>query len=255
MAMGVGGGGPKKHRHPSLSNPPERRFVTLCAKKQYLCSLINKKNMPSATASLPDVLTLEELALRYGPVELQKPLSKEEFTALTERYPDLQMERDADGAVIVMSPVKKGSGRRESKLFLLLGLWWHQTGSGELFGSSAGFDLPDGSNKAPDVAWVSAQKMAADTASEEEFLRVVPDFVGEVRSSTDRLKKLQRKMTDCWLANGVRLAWLIDPYEEKAYIYRPGREVEVVEGFEGRSLSGEDVLPGFVLPLSAMRRG
>ncbi len=209
----------------------------------------------STLDALPEVLTLEELAVRYGPVELQKPLTKAEFAELAERYPDLSMERDVNGNVIVMSPVKKGSGRRESRLFLLLGAWLVQTKNGELFGSSTGFDLPDGSNRSPDVAWVSNLRMAADTASEEEFMRIVPDFVGEIRSSTDRVKTLQRKMTDSWIANGVRLAWLIDPYDEKAYIYRPGREVEVIEGFDGKMLSGEDVMPGFELALEEMKRG
>lgn len=209
----------------------------------------------STLDALPEVLTLEELAVRYGPVELQKPLTKAEFAELAERYPDLSMERDVNGNVIVMSPVKKGSGRRGSRLFLLLGAWLVQTKNGELFGSSTGFDLPDGSNRSPDVAWVSNLRMAADTASEEEFMRIVPDFVGEIRSSTDRLKTLQRKMTDSWIANGVRLAWLIDPYDEKAYIYRPGREVEVIEGFDGKMLSGEDLLPGFELALEEMKRG
>lgn len=210
--------------------------------------------MPTVV-TIPEILTLEELAIHYGPVELQKPLSKAEFAALAERYPDLAMEREANGTVTVMSPEKKGSGRRESRLFLLFGSWLLQTNLGELFGPSTGFDLPDGSNKSPDVAWVSDSNMAVDPASEEEYLQIVPDFVAEIRSSSDHLKQLQRKMTDTWIANGVRLAWLIDPYDEKAYIYRPGREVEEISGFTGKSLSGEDVLPGFELPLEEMKRG
>lgn len=199
-------------------------------------------------------MTLDELAVRYGPVELHRSLSKAEYVALTERFPNLQMERERNGTVTIISPVKKGSGRRESKLFLLLAVWWHQARRGELFGPSTGFDLPDGSNTAPDVAWLSDQAMYLDPASEEEFLHTVPDFVGEIRSSTDRLAKLQQKMTDTWMANGVRLAWLIDPYDEKAYIYRPGQAAEVIAGFGDKNLSGEDVLPGFELPLREMKR-
>lgn len=85
----------------------------------------------STLDALPEVLTLEELAVRYGPVELQKPLTKAEFAELAERYPDLSMERDVNGNVIVMSPVKKGSGRRGSRLFLLLDAWLVQTKNGE----------------------------------------------------------------------------------------------------------------------------
>ena len=154
-----------------------------------------------------------------------------------------------------MSPVKKGSGKRESALNGFLFMWNYQSQSGELYGPSSGFDLPDGAFRQPDAAWISKDRLAKSKDADESFITVVPDFVAEIRSGSDRLKKLQTKMTDVWIANGVRLAWLIDPYEEKVYIYRPGREVEIVEGFAGKKLSGEDVLPGFELPLDEMRRG
>lgn len=201
-----------------------------------------------------DTISLEEAVSRLGAISFDEPMSKEQFILLAERFPDLRMEREADGKVLIMSPVKKGSGRRESRLFGLLALWHEKFNLGELFGPSSGFALPDGSFKAADVAWLSDESLAADPASEEEFIQIPPDFVGEVRSATDRLKKSQQKMTDTWMANGVRLAWLIDPYEEKTYIYRQGREVEVVEGFDSKKLSGEDVLPGFEFPLEVMKR-
>ncbi len=200
-------------------------------------------------------ITLEDLALHYGPVELQRPLSKEEFTALAERYPDLSMEREASGTVTVMSPVKRGSSKRESAMIALLYAWnYKQSNAGEVHGSTGGFDLPNGATKSPDAAWISPERLGASINDEENFIKIVPDFVVEVRSGTDRLKKLQTKMTDTWMANGVRLAWLIDPYEEKVYIYRPGAAPEIVEGFAGKKLPGEDVLPGFELPLETMLR-
>lgn len=201
-----------------------------------------------------EVLSLEDAVIRLGAIRFEEPMSKAQFTLLAERFPDLRIEREADGKVLIMSPVKKGSGRRESRLFGLLALWHEKFNLGELFGPSTGFDLPDGSSKAADAAWFSEESLAADPASEEEFIQTVPDFVAEIRSATDRLKKVQQKMTDTWMANGVRLAWLIDPYEEKAYIYRQGREVEIVEGFDNKKLSGEAVLPGFELPLDVMKR-
>lgn len=51
------------------------------------------------------------------------------------------------------------------------------------------------------------------------------------------------------MANGVRLGWLIDPYGERVFIYRKGREVETIDEFDGKTLSGEDVMPGLELPL------
>ncbi len=55
-------------------------------------------------------------------------------------------------------------------------------------------------------------------------------------------------MTDTWINNGVRLAWLIDPNQEKAYIYRADGSEEVVVSLEG-VLSGEDVCVGLQLDL------
>ncbi len=201
-----------------------------------------------------ETLSLEETVVRLGAISFEEPMSKEQFTLLAERFPDLRMEREADGKVIIMSPVKRGSGTREPKLSGFLFMWHNQYGLGELHGPSSGFDLPNGATKSPDAAWISEERLRNIPDDEEIFIPVVPDFVAELRSSTDRLKKVQQKMTDTWMANGVRLAWLIDPYEEKAYIYRQGQETEIVEGFDGKKLSGEDVLPGFELPLEVMKR-
>ena len=209
----------------------------------------------TATLSRKKTLTLEDLVRQFGAVEFQNPLSRESFLDFAERYPDLPMERDKNGITTIMSPVKKGSGKRESALNGFLFMWNYQSQSGELYGPSSGFDLPDGAFRQPDAAWISKDRLAKSKDSDESFITVVPDFVAEIRSGSDRVKKLQTKMTDVWIANGVRLAWLIDPYEEKNYIYRPDKAVEIVEGFAGKKLSGTDVLPGFELPLDEMRRG
>jgi Uma2 family endonuclease len=87
-----------------------------------------------------------------------------------------------------------------------------------------------------------------------QFPPLIPDFVIEVRSNSDRFSQLKRKMTDtCWMANGVRLAWLIEPESERSFIYRQGQATEEIKGFE-RILSGEDVCQGFELSLSWQRR-
>jgi len=64
--------------------------------------------------------TLEELTVKYGPIEMQRPMSREAFVALAERYPNLAVERDADGTITFMAALKKGSDRRESKLHGIL---------------------------------------------------------------------------------------------------------------------------------------
>ncbi|MCO6476307.1 MAG: Uma2 family endonuclease [Phaeodactylibacter sp.] len=197
---------------------------------------------------------IREIA-EFGPLILDKALSREEFIALSSRYPDLRMEREKSGKITIMSPVKGGSGNRESIVIFFLTLWWFNHRKGKTYSSATGFEIPGGAIKSPDCAWVSPGNLAKLTLEEQEndFLGVIPDLVVEVRSKTDRLAKLKKKMKNTWMKNGVRLAWLIDPYEEKAYIYRSSGEVETITGFEGKKLTGEDVMPGMELPLEELR--
>ena len=127
--------------------------------------------------------------------------------------------------------------------------------AGEIFGSNTGFTLPDGSMRSPDASWVSAAKWQAltDDQRKHQFSPVCPEFVIELKSGSDSLRDLQRKMTDVWLANGTQLAFLLDADAEISYVYRAGQAApETLEGFD-RELSGEDVLPGFQLDLRLVR--
>ncbi len=192
---------------------------------------------------------------QFGGVKLMQPLSREAYFDMAEAYPDLQIEREPNGTIYVMSPLKKGSVRRENRLNFLLNFWNENSGGGEVFGPNGTFDLPNGAIKMPDVSWISPEKLADSEGEEEEtYIKTVHDFVAEIRSASDKIDKLKAKMRDSWQANGVRLAWLIDPYEEVVYVYRQGAEVEEVHGFAGKSISGEAVLPGFSLDLETMRR-
>lgn len=208
----------------------------------------------SPTLSINERLALDDLVFRHGAVELQDPVDKADFIALAKEYPELQMERERNGKITIMSPVTRGSGKREFQLNGYFFVWHQKTNLGEFYSPSTGFDLPDGAIKSPDIAWISSERLLElPKNGEKGFIPVVPDFVVEIRSQSDRLNKIKSKMTDTWLANGVRLAWLIDPHEEKAYIYRQNAEVEMVEGFEGNKLFGEEVLPAFELDLACMR--
>ena len=181
-------------------------------------------------------------------------LSKEQFKHLAMLYPELQMERNKNGNINLMAPIKGGSGIRENKLNRRIGNWCEKYVGGETFSPSTGFDLPDGSTKSPDASWVNQEKMDSLTGEqiENEFIPVVPDFIVELRSKSDRLKKVKEKMEKSWIANGVKLAWLIDPYKEKAYIYRIDGSIETITDFN-QKLSGENVLAGFELDLSEFR--
>ena len=180
-----------------------------------------------------------------------------DFTRFCEAYPDIIAERDRSGKVIVMSPVKFGSGINESYLSGYLFAWNLANGKpGEVFSPSTGFLLNGEEVRCGDAVWVSQERLApvlADPEHRKRWVSVVPEFVVELLSDSDSLSKLKQKMGDTWMANGVILAWLVDPKEEVVYIYRQGKdEVEEVRDFDNSVLSGEDVLPGFEFPLAEL---
>jgi Uma2 family endonuclease len=172
----------------------------------------------------------------------------EQFDRVCEANPDRSFELTAQGVLVIMPPVGVESGNYESELGIDLGIWNRKTGLGKTFSSSTVFTLPNGSKKSPDAAWVELSRWeAVSQAERKKFARLVPDFVIELRSETDRLAPLQAKMIE-YRDNGVRLGWLINPHDHQVEIYRLERETEILT--DPMTLSGEDVLLGFTLDLS-----
>ncbi|PSB55703.1 Uma2 family endonuclease, partial [Chamaesiphon polymorphus] len=154
----------------------------------------------------------------------------------------------AQGVLVIMPPVGAESGNYESELGGQLFVWNYRTRLGKTFSSSTVFTLPNGSKKSPDAAWVELSRWEAVSREErKKFAQLVPDFVIELRSETDRLPPLQAKMAE-YRDNGVRLGWLINPQDRQVEIYGFEREIQVLSA--PMTLSGEDVLPGFILDLS-----
>jgi len=176
-------------------------------------------------------------------------LTPESFLELCQANRDLQLELTATGEVIIMPPTFSWTGKQNSGLNAQLWNWNDQTDLGLVFDSSTGFTLPNGAVRSPDASWVSNERWEAltETQQKEEFSPLSPDFVVELRSSSDSLKKLREKMQE-YIDNEVRLGWLIDSTTKQVEIYRPGREAEILES--PATLSGEDVLPEFVLNLN-----
>jgi Uma2 family endonuclease len=169
-------------------------------------------------------------------------LTREQFVQLCQANPELQLERNPQGELVIVSPVGGESGQKESSLNFEISLWNRQTQLGVVFSSSTIFSLPAGGDRSPDVAWVSLAKWQNLTQQEREgFPPICPDFVIELRSKSDRIASLQAKMRE-YLDSGLLLGWLINPQQRQVEIYRPNREVEVVS--MPIMLSGEDILPG-----------
>uniref|UniRef100_UPI00261B031F Uma2 family endonuclease n=1 Tax=Crocosphaera sp. TaxID=2729996 RepID=UPI00261B031F len=107
-----------------------------------------------------------------------------------------------------------------------------------------------GSNRSPDVAYIQQERWDKLTQEEKEkFPPIAPDFVLELKSKTDSLKQVQEKMEE-YMDNGVKLGWLINPEKKQVEVYRQGQEKEILEN--PQTLSGEDILPEFILDLALM---
>ena len=183
-----------------------------------------------------------------SPLELELQLTDEQFFELCYKHRDLKFERTATGALIIMSPTGGITSDRNSDINFQLRAWNRQQRLGKVFDSSGGFKLPNGAERSPDSSWVKLERWNALTSEERErFLPLCPDFVVELRSRSDSLTKKREKMQE-YRDNGAKLGWLIDPQRQVVEIYRPDRDVEVLES--PKTVSGEEILPGVVLDLA-----
>ncbi len=175
-------------------------------------------------------------------------VTQAQFESLAAANRDLRLERTAQGELIVNPPTGGESGKRNLSISTQLGNWFEaQEELGEAFDSSTGFKLPNGACRSPDASWVIRERWESLTPQQRKgFVPLCPDFVVELRSESDSLPKLQAKMRE-YMENGSRLGWLINLQKMQVEIYRPAQEVEVLEN--PTQLSGEGILPGFVLNL------
>lgn len=181
----------------------------------------------------------------------QHSMSDEEFYEFCQNNNHLKFERTKDKVIIIMANTGGKSGIRSMALGAKLWLWNEENQYGKVFDSSTAFRLPNGAVRSPDAAWVALVRWDKLTSEEQEkFPPLCPDFVAEIMSPSDLLKDAQEKMSE-WMENGCQLAWLFQPSEQHAWIYRAGQPIEVVEGFS-ITLSGEEVLTGFAFDLSLL---
>ncbi|QJB45611.1 Uma2 family endonuclease [Dolichospermum flos-aquae CCAP 1403/13F] len=193
------------------------------------------------------MMTTQSVILNIKNVEL----SDDQFYQLCQINEDWKLEQTAKGELIIMPPVGAISGNRESEFNADVVIWNRQSKLGKVFSSSTVFTLPNGGKRSPDVAWIANERWESLTIQEKEkFAKICPDFVIELRSRTDSLSQLQEKMQE-YLNSGLRLGWLIDPQNQQVEIYRQNQSVEIVS--LPTSLSGENVLPGFILELPVFK--
>jgi Uma2 family endonuclease len=173
-------------------------------------------------------------------------ITHEEFEKLCQDNPDRSFELTATGELIVMAPAGWESSEKNSDLTTDVNLWNRRTKLGRAFDSSGGFTLPNGAIRSPDVTWIEKSKLI-DVPAGIKFPQVIPDFVIELRSDTDRMPKLREKMEE-YRSNGVRLGLLINPKNQQVEIYRPGQETSILES--PIEIDCSEVMPDFMLNIS-----
>ena len=193
------------------------------------------------------MMTTQSVILNIKNVEL----SDDQFYQLCQINEYYKFEQTAKDELIILPPSNLITGNREAELNGNLMIWNRQTKLGKVFSSSTVFTLPNGGKRSPDVAWIANERWESLTIQEKEkFAKICPDFVIELRSRTDSLSQLQEKMQE-YLNSGLRLGWLIDPQNQQVEIYRQNQSVEIVS--LPASLSGENVLLGFILELPVFK--
>lgn len=174
----------------------------------------------------------------------------EELLRMSVENPQLRFERNADGSLETMAPTGGISGNREARAVAYLLIWVESNNLGEVFSPSTGFRLPNTAVRSPDAAFVSKERLPVDwEIREDQFLDLAPDFIIEIRSKNDSLEKLKAKMGE-YIANGVKLGWLIDRQNQTALVYRSDGTMTTYPATA--ILSGEDVLPGFSIVLQKL---
>ena len=205
-----------------------------------------ERTAPRASAAAAPAFLLEV------PAGVRLIVSPEDFSRLCaeDANRDLRLERESDGGLIVMAPAGMDGGRRNNALSARLWIWNEASGLGVAFDSSSGCTLPNTAVRSPDACWIARARWEALSEDDRRrFTHVVPDFVAELLSPSDSSTTTRAKMAE-YVAQGVRLGWLIDPASQTVEIYRPGRDVETLT--KPATLSGEDVMPGLVLDLKGI---
>lgn len=188
-----------------------------------------------------------------SPLVLQIPpsmqMTDEQFFEFCQVNRDLRIERNKFGELVIMPPTGSETGNREVNISGQLWVWSEQDGTGITFSSSTGFKLSTGAERSPDASWIKLERWnSLSPEQQRKFAPICPDFVVELKSPSDNLQTLKEKMEEYMNEPGIRLGWLIDRKQRKVYIYRPGLPEECLDNPD--SVSGESVLPGFILNMS-----
>ncbi len=200
------------------------------------------------------MVIMASILVEQSPIILQLPstlnLTDEAFFNLCQQNRDYRLERTAQGELVIMPPTGSETGNRNARLIQQLANWADADGSGIIFDSSTGFKLPSGAERSPDAAWMSLEKWQRFSPEQKSrYVPICPDFVVEMRSPSDALLPLQRKLQE-YISNGAQLGWLIDRQQRNVYVYCPDQPMECLA--QPQDVGAEPVLPGFRLKMQSI---
>jgi Uma2 family endonuclease len=203
--------------------------------------------MTIATAPITPTTTVDTQPLLLDVTNTRLTVTSEQFDRLCLDNPNLRLELTPNRELIVMAMTGGESGKKNSRLNSRVVVWNDETDLGEVFDSSTGYDFTvfGGGKRSPDVSWI--EKSRLEGVNIVGLVRIVPNFVIELRSPTDNLNEARTKMEE-YQQLGVQLGLFINPQDQKVEIYRPGQEVEILEA--PKSIDCNGVMPGFILDMS-----
>ncbi len=186
-------------------------------------------------------------ALSRHEIVIDPPMSDAEFEKFIRMNEPARIERFGKERILMMAPAGGDTSNSNVEIASHLQNWWRTHRRGRVFDSSGGFYLPDGSLLSPDASYLTEESFSRLTKADRRgYYRICPEFIIELRSESDRMGELKKKM-ERWMANGVQLGWLINPARQQVLVYRAG--TTQTETFSGLELAGIGPVEGFLLNL------
>jgi Uma2 family endonuclease len=176
--------------------------------------------------------------------------SIEDFTAFLSEQEDDRRYELIDGEIVEMAPPTNRNSEIAAKLIILIGSYVYQNNLGYMQSSDGGYVLSPGTVRIPDCSFIVKDRFPEGLP--EGIVDGGPDLAVEVISASETAFAISKKVR-MYLDAGTRLVWIVFPTENTVDVYRPAETGYHLQSYGLEDdLSGEDILPGFSLPVKSI---